>query len=501
MRLSRPTSRALARVASALAIGGALAALLRPQTDPDLWWHLLVAEQTLGAGRPPSSEVLSWWAQGAPWFPHGWAGELVLLGAYRAAGLVGTALAFLPVWALLLGGVLAAARASAAGRTRTGLLASILVLVFAGYAVWSPRLQVLDSTGLALLLAVLARERAGLPAGRARALYLGFLPLWANGHGGGILLGPAALALWGAGLWLERREGRAIPPLRGLAALGAVSAGLALFNPAGPALLAYPFEWLGSEEFRNVIREWGNPDLGEPLWLPLRLLVAGGLLVAGAHLRRRWAPLALVAATGFLALASIRFAAPYAVVLAALVAPPLASETGRLAARSVRGLSAGARRAIVVATPAVTLAVIACSVGAVALGGLVESADEARFAERYFPVRAAALLAPDAGCGRLWNEYDWGGYLAWRWRVPVGAYGASDALGPGRLATYRDLTNLRIDPLAFLERERVAAAVLASGRALARHLALAPGWRTNYDDGSLAVLVRTEGPCAAAFRR
>lgn len=502
----RERLRAIGRVGIA---GGLLLLIanlaLTRQNDPDLFWHLLVAEKTSVLGGPPSSDLLSWWSGGTPWVAHEWLGELLLLGAFRVGGFPATSLLFLPAWALLVGAVVGAARARFGRLSPAALLAVVAVLVLGADFVWSPRLQIVDAAGAALLLWALEQDRAGRAGGtRSRALLapLLFAPLWANLHGGGVMLGPALGLLWLAGGAFEALE--AGPPRARRRALGALRrpalalmamSGLFALNPAGLELYTYPFATILSSAQRDLIGEWQGLDFALLNRYALRALLAFGVALAFASpaLRRDRRALLAIGALVFLTLASGRYAGPLAVVLAIYTAVPLWATLRRALARA---LPRPARRPAFALAPFAIL-FFALPFALVALSGFAASLREPARPVEGFPTRALERIGAAAGCGRVWNEYGWGGYLAWAARIPVAGYGAADALGDARIRTVGDLSFLRTDPGIFLDAERVDWAIIETDRPLAQWFAIAPAWRIAVRDETALVAVRRHSRCDA----
>lgn len=474
-----------------------LAALaLRPQQDTDLWWLLLVGERIAADGRVPTAEFLSWWAQGSPWTVHEWAGGLALLGAYRAGGLLGTALLFLPCYALLAGATLAIARTRAAGRTRTGTLALLATLVVGANFLWTPRLLLVDAAGFALVLAALERWRL-----RGDRRLLATLPpyalAWSNLHGGGAILLPATIALWLAAVWLEEREGR--PPVAKAPVLAslAASTGAICLNPAGPAMLVYPLATITSGPLLAWVSEWQMPEFRSVAHLGPRLLLSGLFIAAFLRdLRRERVPLAFMAAFGFLVLGALRYEPFLAIAAAAWAAPALSANLARVARRL---LGRRLARALLPTVGPAVLAAWGALVLVVNLSGLALSArDPDALIGRDQPVAAVDAIL-DQGrldCGRIWNTHGWGGYLAYRLRIQVASYGATDTIGDERLATYGELNSLSIDPAPVLERLRIERILVRASSPVAHWLEASRAWETRYADETAVFAVRRDGPCA-----
>ena len=74
---------------AALALLCALTAFFMPLIDPDLPMHLRIGTWIVEHGRVPFTEPFAWTRHGAPFFAYSWLAELLMLGAWSAAGLLG----------------------------------------------------------------------------------------------------------------------------------------------------------------------------------------------------------------------------------------------------------------------------------------------------------------------------------------------------------------------------------------------------------------------------
>lgn len=74
---------------AALALCCALSAFLTPLIDPDLPMHLRIGTWIVEHGRVPFTALFAWTRQGAPFFAYSWLAELMVLGAWSAAGALG----------------------------------------------------------------------------------------------------------------------------------------------------------------------------------------------------------------------------------------------------------------------------------------------------------------------------------------------------------------------------------------------------------------------------
>lgn len=472
-----------AKAGAVVVAGLAWVLMIRPQVDPDFWWHLRVAEYVRDVGDVPRMDFMSWMAMGEPWIAHSWLHDLVMLAAYSVGGLsaVGVLGAVLAAAIVVLAYRLfmAAAPASTPVIWATGALAVAVI----GGPVWSPRAQVWDV--LFLLVAVIGWLTYRATGGRAWLVAM--VPLgaaWAALHGSGIgayvasALALAVVVIFG---WLPGGRSRAVLAAFVLATVAAMAVG-----PYGFQLLAYPFETIFSPVQARLIDEWAAPDLGDVRFIGLRiaLVTVPVLLLLG---RRFPDPLVglLALGWGWLALGSARYLALTAPFIVAAVLPSLDA----LRVRFLR------RRPSTVASPRAAAAILVLLPIFVVAGWtrISPAASNVAVAERY-PEVAAAALVEHACSGRLWNLYDWGGFLAYQWRQPVGAYGAADSLGDDRLEAYAAQAEGGQAFRDAMERDMVDLAVVTPSGKPAQQLR-ALGW--NRVDGDLiGELWARPGTCA-----
>ena len=103
-----------AALAGPLGVAGAIYALLliagqKLLNDPDTYWHIAAGRWIWAARAVPSVDPFSQTMAGAPWHAHEWLAELILAGAYGAAGWAGvvvlTAAAIATSFGLLMRGL------------------------------------------------------------------------------------------------------------------------------------------------------------------------------------------------------------------------------------------------------------------------------------------------------------------------------------------------------------------------------------------------------------
>jgi len=219
-------------------------------------------------------------------------------------------------------------------------------------------------------------------------------------------------------------------------------------------------------------------------FLAMLLLVFAGM----AWRRPRLIDVVLLVATAVVALRALLFIP----IFIAVATPVLAWQWSEMWL-DVRARIAG-RRAF--ATPAwmpaglVALLVVA-SAGSVAVAANTLRGQTAATAVNY-PVAAADWLASHPAVGsRMFNEYSWGGYLAYRFYPQparrIFIYGESELMGDRLLAQYADINNVRADWSSLLDEYGVDYIVFPIDTPLVSAIDASSQWQRVYAD-SLAVI-------------
>ena len=395
----------------------ALAVLAMPVFSPDLFWHLSAGRWIWTHGSVPRTDPFSFTAFGAPWIDFEWLTQLLWFGVDRAAGLWG-------LWALK--GVLVAAAfwpvdglLRDKGATRTARVGALAFWCAAILAQADLRADLSSALFFALILRRLEARRASFLFG------FGLFALWANLHAG-FVMGLGLYALYALA---------AHPAPEGLAgeAAGAVL-GSAL-NPYGLGLYRVLALHAGQRGLSRFVMEWSPPNWHHAYQIPL--IAAALLLLAASWPARRRAPGALLAAAAVLALASLssaRFGAYFA--------------------------AAGAA-ALFASWPRPRRGAVATGLGALTLGLVMPlrlSRLDLPFRDEYVARRAVDFVARQRavlGDLRLFDQYEWGGYLGWRMGPDYRVFGDGRYLFLGELAEIQDALDSPDALAAFAARRRL----------------------------------------------
>jgi hypothetical protein len=494
--------------AATAAIVGFFAAAVLPRAswpliDGDVWWHIRAGQDVLRTGSVPHLDTWSIVGAGRAWISQDWLANVLLaagnaLGPWGQTGLsllfgAVSVLAFWILWRAI------ALRVPGIG------WASRLVWLSVGLALAGPvmgvRVQVLD-----LLMATLVLWTSWRYLVDPRRRWLVGLPLvaaaWANLHAGWPLLFGIGGAVM-AGEALDRLLRRRLEPmplswvqLRDLGLALIAAAGALVLNPNGIGLYAYPFDTVGITALSRYVMEWFPASLDTLFGQ----LLAGFAVVAVlptllfGRRRLRTADALILLGLTLLAFRAIRFlllVGPIGgAITAAVLAPALAqTQLGRRVAPTLARLSRPAvgRRGALHA--AVVVLLLVAGVG-VALARTYPAQQTTEIA-RVLPADAVAWLDQHEAGARIFNRYEWGGYIGQhRPSQPVFMDGRADVYGDELLQMYVSIIGVQGDPQVALDRYRIDYAVFPPTTPLGRWFDASVNWERVYIDSTAAIWVR-----------
>ena len=452
---------------------GIFAMAARFSVGSDTWWHLTAGRMILEKGQILKTDPFSYTRAGAEWHYPGWLAEIGLYAVYQILGAGGlnilTALivtaAFGLIWFSLQGNFY--------------LRAFLLVLAAAASGVyWAARPYLITFLFSALYLVILEREwdwwisspgerRGTVSFGGIGLWTLPFgMVLWANSHGGFavgfILYGIYFLGILGctnlladyfqimksAELhWKEKTallRGNTSGLLEGFALswkkhlrwrrfvlVGLVMVAAVALNPFGPEMLLYPFKTVGIDALGSYIDEWQPPNFHEIRIFPFLLLMGLTFGFVGASRDRiSGKDFLLVGVFGTLALTAARN-----IALFALISPVVISRAGVKAWAVLRedaGWLSSSRQPASRLNQILNFSLLLLTAAAVLykVSLVYPEAANREYFQQVFPVDAVNYLEEEDPQGRLFNSYNWGGYLIWELpEKPVFVDGRTDLYG------------------------------------------------------------------------
>ena len=453
-------------------------------TDPDYWWHLRTGQIIVQEHVIPRHDLFSFTMAGSRWVTHEWLSEAVIYSLDTLVGYLGTSLIFAGVGALSLAVIhRLLLRLGLSGRF-TLLLVGLAGLLSIPY--WTVRPQVFTFLFAAIFLrALFLRYREG----RGHLWYLPALMLvWVNLHGGfvlGLLLLVAfAVSLLVDRLLLRQKVGLREPLVVLLACLGVV-----FINPNGPDLFPYLASYLPSGGGgRSLIAEWQAPNFQLAFHWPL---MAGLVVLALTGVRRRQGVFPVVLAVLFVAMA---LQAARSQPLFALVLPILVAERWMEArAQEKPKESESSAGGIVWLNWALLIAVVAAF--ALVLVPPTPAGRAGRDAPvAGYPEDAAQYVLQNYAPTRLFNSYNWGGYLiqAWYPRQKVFVDGRADMYGTEFLEEdYAEVAGLHERWDEVLDKYAIDLVLIESNSPLASALRVDRRWEEVFQGSEATVFVRS----------
>jgi len=460
------------------------------EQDPDFWWHLRIGRWMVDNGRLPSADIFTFTATSHTWIDHEYLTEILMWLTYSTLGLTVLCIAFgLLTWAGFWLILLQVRR-----QPFVIVAVGIAIAAIAGTPIWGPRAQMITFALSCLELYWLRQYLAG------RSLAINYFPLvmiaWANLHGGWVIgfvwIGVALAAELLSWAW-EQDNPAHLMHARRLAVVGLMSAVAVAATPHFLSLYPYPFQTQGSEAQQRLIVEWASPNFHNIELRPFEAMIF--LIVIGFALKRPSLYSVLLALTGLgLALQNVRNVALFVAVATPVLINSYGDWWRELVASKGWQVSAPPPRAIFAAITAVALVVIA---GATSLrvASTMSPARQQQADASNYPVGAADWLAahPEVGT-RMFNQYGFGGYLAYRFYPDpnrrVFIFGEAALMGDELLNEYADVYYVRSNWKQVLDKYRVDYVVENKGDPLPNLLATQPDWKLVYEDKVSVIYVR-----------
>lgn len=469
----------------------------RVSMDTDSWWHLRAGQWIVEHRQFLRVDEFSYTRLGEPWQYPGWLVEVPMYWIYRALGPGGLNLwtavlvtaAFFFIWHTLSGGAF--------------LRAFVLVLAATASGVyWAARPYLLTFLCSAIFLWILEQYRwEKKPYSRKLVWLLPVLMIvWANSHGGFIV----GFILWGvywlseAGIitWqtlIQHRSGFNLrnwsTPLfwSGVAVLVGVCV-----NPYGPVLLLYPIRTVQIGALRDYIQEWQSPDFHSLSVQPFAWLLLLTLAMVGASRRRlAFIDLVLVAVFTYLGLLAGRNIALFSLVAPMVVtrhAEPTLAGLSRLFRITSSEISPRRSPGTILNLVILVIMVLAVVVKVVAIYPL--AVNEAAF-RKFLPIDAVNFIKKEQPQGRLFNSYNWGGYLLWTLpEYPVFIDGRTDLYPEEVIGDWLKVAQAKEGWQALLQVYDVNAVLIESNAPLDRVLSSAQSWVLAYQDSVAVVYLR-----------
>lgn len=482
-------------------------------TSLDTWFHLKEGELYVTTHSLPAQDPFAFTTQGREWVKYSWLADVLFYVTYAAAGFPGLILLRLAILFLLCYVLYRLLRGC-------GLppLAAVLLVFVASLSLRFRlfiRPELLSFLLLLTVMAILLRLREARPW-----VAYGLVPVqiaWINVHGSYVFgIGLPVLVLlanlmpWACALpgWNSLRLDRT--RMRHLAAAVACLPLASLLNPQGVSMLLFPFRqsrMIRLTQFPEWMGVWKLPGIDPVWWEPV--IILGIVLLAFAAValmlwdrERRFDPVGwgIILSMGIYAIFRNRAIPYFVLAVLPLLALALVRVAGHLS-DAATGWSAKRLERV---------GIVACLV--VLSASIVDQAFlTKRFppglgvAPHFFPEDAATFMERNRLDGRVFNSYQFGGYLMWR-RWPANQVfidGRYDAIlfDESILEAYGQALHSPavLDRLATAYGIEILVLDAASDSRMS-HIDANPGWARVYWDPVAEVYVRREGRYADIVR-
>jgi hypothetical protein len=469
---------------------------VRIPLDTDTWWHLRSGEYILSNRSIPLRDPFSHTRFDQPWIDHSWGSQVIMYSIYRLFGGAGQ-----PGDGGNVGLAVYTALLATAGMAFVYLIcegnaylrAFVVILAAAAAAVfWSARPQMTSfflSTVVLYLLFFYKRRHVD------RLWLIPIIMLiWVNLHSGFaigfiLLFGTIAGEILGRLLDSKNPDVLTWPQIGKLVAITVIALVVIVVNPNTTQMWAYPFRTVGIGVLQQYIQEWASPNFhGRETW-PFVLLLLGALAAVGLSGKRiAWTDLVLVSGTAFLSLYAGRNISTFAVV----AAPVLSRHANViLEERGLRVPRARPASGFALALNLLILFLVILGAGAkIALALNPKAVAEAQIDA--LPVRAADFLNANKPDGKMFNTYNWGGYLMFAApEYPVFVDGRTDLYDDALLTQW--LQTMQGEQWQETFRQwNIGLVVIEHDSALAKLLRQEPAWKEIYQDKQASVFQRVE---------
>lgn len=457
---------------------------LQTMVDPDLFWHLRAGKDIVEAGHPVLPDSWNYLFGGKVWVNQQWLTQILMVSAFQAFGYGGLVL----LKDLVAAGVVLLILATFRDKPEPVrfLCAGVFVAVTARYFLF--RTNIFSFLGMAALLFLL--ERVG-PRKRLPALVLLFAA-WANIHAlfglGLLVLGIYAGVRWfqAGRVWTRDLlwEWASVP----------LAASATLVNPFGTKVWETAIAGFGQPETFLVTEwwpMWKYPVLANVGFYALFILLA--TLFAFFPKRPHLPSLVSYLILAALAVRSVRFA-PVATLPALPLLAGLLEQGVRWA--EGRGWEARGRKLL----PALCAGLVTFSVVATNWNMAHPIVTPHKVTRQDYPVQAIRWMKVRGLTGKIFNEFDAGGYIVWS--LP-GAKTFIDGRGLvllfpwGHMTAWKETVDLAPGWRNRLNQGRPDYVLLYADDYLSQQLLADPEWIILYRD-SLHVLFGRRSPAPIA---
>jgi hypothetical protein len=454
--------------------------------DSDLGRHLALGNYILDQQSIPTRDIFSHTLYHESRPPYEWLMQVLFAVSYRALGLDGVIL----ITALILG-IATQIVYQYSSRTSGSVLTAFLVtlLVTASTSIhWLPRPHIV--TFLILPIWVWNLEKVRGNKTNSVSAFPILMILWANMHGG-FIFGFLALAAYSAGWIWDKWRGRAEARTgKSLLFIGIASLGASIITPD----LWHNWEAVLNNRSTFILSRTAEtmpPNLSDPASLPFVVLLVLSAIFAILN-RQAISPahVFLLGGMSILAVLMARNIPLFSIVCASFLSTWIAATTSRIPAwirieeRFANLGSAGNALLIPLITTCLAIGYFTYQ--------HARGNESYQFNAEIFPVQAVDWLAENPLEGRMFNEFNWGGYLLFRlWpRELVFVDSQSDFYGEALMRNYQSILDGNAGSKLLLDEYQVEWAIIQTQSPLADLLSSDHEWAVVYLDKVAVIAAR-----------
>jgi len=395
--------------------------------DTDTWWHMASGRCFIASGCIPSKDPMSF-ASDVPWLPCEWLCDVILYALMQAGGL-DLLIVFRSLMVVICALLMFGLAAWIMGRSRYGIVVSLAMSMLAVLALrpfYLIRPQLIAYLLFLLFLipyfAVIENTGRDYFTGKPRnsvlfIAYMGALTFVAVNCHPTFIFFPGFLMIWLLSRWaceLLRWAPPAPAQTKTVAVAILVTCLVSLLNPLGLRVAIHPFDYVFSHIYTRTIAEFLPPSVltYNPPYFQIFLILDIVLVFLFIRLKRLSGVVILLILTRQ-ALTSSRYTAYLYIfivpALAVMMAPLLPGIAGKLEALIKRPGSLWKAWS----AAAAALVFLVCSALILAQAGHRNFPLRRTVVWDSFPIDTVAFMRANDLKGKLFNAFEWGGYIEW----------------------------------------------------------------------------------------
>jgi hypothetical protein len=443
--------------------------------DPDTYWQIVVGQWILEHRAVPQTDIYSFTMYGQPWISTQWLAQVVLAVSYSIGGWAGPVVLSAASIAVTFGLLVRFLRERLSGAASVAFTTTAVALI-AGHLLARPHVLAMPFMVAWVGGLVAATDRREAPS----FWLLPLMTMWANLHGGFVLglalIAPVALeAIWSADAPARPSQ------LARWAVFGFAAVAASCVTPYGWDALFAARRILNLGSALDLIGEWRPANFAHPGALEIAVTLGAALaLWRGVVLPP--IRVALVVGFAFMALSHVRSAEVLALLTPMVIAAPLARQIG---GPELGKLSSGQPpQGLLIAGLALSL-----------LAGTLFYSSVHRFEPdmRQSPV-AAVVALKKLNLTRVFNDYDFGGYLIAEGVAPF-IDGRTELYGEKFFVDHNNASGLMQPENLFrlLDEYKIQATFMRTQSAATKLLDHMDGWQKVYSDDIATIHVRKPG--------